>query len=211
MNKYYLISFVLMAIAFVCGFYLYPTMPQLMPSHWGIDGKVDGYADKIFGLFLMPIMGFFLLLLLAWFPKADPKQENVKYNQKYYEKVVFIIILFLFYIYCLTITAALGYRPDIPRYVTIALGFMFYYIGVQMENIKPNWFFGIRTPWTIHDDEIWKKTHKKGGKFFGIFGITMVILGIWKPETAFYFLMICIVSLVFWSFAYPYKEWKKNH
>ncbi len=211
MNKYYLISFALVAIAFACGFYLYPTMPQSMPSHWGIDGQVDDYADKTFGLFLMPFIGLCLLLLFAWFPKADPKQENVKYNQKYYEKVVFITILFFFYIYCLTITAALGYRPDIPRYISIALGFMFYYIGVQMENIKPNWFFGIRTPWTIHDDEIWKKTHKKGGKLFGIIGAAMIVLGIWKPAIAFYALLGLTFALLVWSIAYPYKEWRKNH
>ena len=35
-----------------------------------------------------------------------------------------------------------------------------------MKNVKPNYFFGIRTPWTLANDEVWRKTHLLSSKIW---------------------------------------------
>ncbi len=210
MNKYYFASFALIIIAGIMGLYFYPQMPAIMPSHWNIAGEIDGYTPKSTALFLMPILSVLMLLLFMWFPKADPKQENVAHNQPYYEKVVLLIIAFLFYIYCLTLLASLGYKFDMGKVMVPGLGILFFAIGKQMENIKPNWFFGIRTPWTIHSPEIWEKTHRIGSRLFQALGIVLFCFGMIWPIISFNLLMVFIIALLVWSFAYPYLLWKRT-
>ncbi len=43
-----------------------------------------------------------------------------------------------------------------------------------MRSFRPNYFVGIRTPWTLENETVWKKTHEFGGKLFfynGLIGI----------------------------------------
>jgi len=210
MNKFYTASLIIIALAIGIGIYLYPNMPAQMPSHWNIAGEIDGYSSKTTALFIMPIISIIMLLLMMWFPKADPKQENIAYNKPFYERVVFAIILFLFLINCLTLLVSLGYEIKVTSVIVPALGLLFFFIGKQMENIKPNWFFGIRTPWTIHSPEIWEKTHKIGSKIFRAFGIVLFCFGFLYPVLSFAILIAFIITILIWSFAYPYILWKNK-
>ncbi|HNZ84001.1 MAG TPA: SdpI family protein [Candidatus Pacearchaeota archaeon] len=210
MNKFYTASLIIIALAIGMGIYLYPVMPDLMPSHWNVAGEIDGYMPKTSALFIMPIISLIMLLLMMWFPKADPKQENIAHNKPFYEKVVFAIVLFFFLINCLTLAVSLGYKIKITSVMVPALGLLFFFIGKQMENIKPNWFFGIRTPWTIHNEEIWEKTNKMGSKLFRAFGILLFCLGFAYPVLSFSILIAFAITLLIWSFVYPYILWKNK-
>ena len=210
MNNYYLISFILILVSVAIGCYLYPTMPDIMPSHWNVAGEIDGYMPKMGALFIMPLVSIIMLLLMMWLPKADPKQENIAHNKPFYEKVVFAIVLFFFLTNCLTLAVSLGYKIKITSVMVPALGLLFFFIGKQMENIKSNWFFGIRNPWTIHDDEIWEKTNKAGSKLFKACGILLFCLGFFYPVISFSILITFAIMLLIWSFVYPYILWKNK-
>ena len=209
MDKYYIASFLLILAAVLAGFLLYPQMPSLMPNHWNAAGQVDAYAPKESALFVMPIIGFLMLLLFMWLPKADPKQDNVAFNKPYYQKVVFAIILFLFYIYGLTIANAAGFSFNMTQFLIPGMGFMFFILGKQMECIKPNWFFGIRVPWTIANDEVWYKTHRIGAKIFKAFGILMIGVGLAMPGYVSGLMMAFVIALLVFCFIYPYLLWRK--
>ena len=86
-----------------------------------------------------------------------------------------------------------------------ALGILFYYCGVLIENAKRNWFIGIRTPWTLSSDSVWEKTHKIGGKLFKIAGI-IALFGIFFPNYTFLFVLIPVVSVAIYTAAYSYFE-----
>lgn len=217
MSKTKIFALLLVLISLAVSFWLYPQVPNILPSHWGADGKINGYSNKETAIFLFPAILALIYLLFSWLPKADPKQENSAFNQKYLDRVILALMVFLFVINMATFGIYLGYAFNYADLMLPMLGILFAFIGKNMENIKPNWFFGIRTPWTINDEEIWAKTHKLGSKMFFGFGVSLFVIwglswfGLFGREIAFSLFLGEMIAVVVWSFVYPYQLWKAKH
>jgi len=87
-------------------------MPDEMASHWNFKGEVDDYLPKFWGLFLMPIISLGLFLLFLLIPKIDPLKANIEKFRKYFDGFMVLMMVFLFYIYLLSIIWNLGKRFD---------------------------------------------------------------------------------------------------
>jgi len=209
MKKNNIIIILIILISFFIGVYFYPQMPDEMASHWNIKGEVDDYMLKFWGLFLMPIISLGLFLLFILIPKIDPLKDNIEKFRKYFDAFIVLIIVFLFYIYLLSIFWNLGFRFDMGRLMVPALGILFYYCGILVENAKRNWFIGIRTPWTLSNEKVWEKTHKIGGKLFKIAGL-IAFLGIFFPNYSFYFILVPVLLVAVYTIAYSYSEYQKE-
>ena len=209
MRKSRIIILLIILISFAVGIYLYPLFPDTMASHWNVQGQVDGYMSKFWGAFLMPFIVVGLFLLFIVIPKIDPLKENIEKFRKYYETFIVAIILFLFYLYILTLLWNLGVRFDMNRFLIPAFGILFYCAGILVENAKRNWFIGIRTPWTLSSEVVWEKTHKIGGKLFKIAGI-IALLGIFIPQYTFFLVMIPVLSFSLYVIVYSYFEYQKE-
>jgi len=209
MRKSRVIVLLIILISFAVGIYLYPLLPEVMASHWSIQGQVNGYMSKFWGVFLMPfiLLGMFLLFIVI--PKIDPLKDNIEKFRNYYETFIAAITFFLFYIYILTLLWNLGVKFDMNRFLIPGLGILFYYVGILVENAKRNWFIGIRTPWTLSSDVVWEKTHKIGGKLFKAAGI-IALLGIFISEYTFFLIMIPVLSFSFYVIVYSYFEYQKE-
>lgn len=196
-------------ISFIVGIYFYHLMPEKMASHWDIQGKVNGYTSKFWGLFLMPIISIGLFLLFILIPKIDPLKENIKKFENFFDSFVSVIILFLFFLYLLTVAWNFGFRFNFTQLLAPAFSFLFYYTGILIENAKRNWFIGIRTPWTLSSDKVWDETHRLGGKLFKITG-AIVFLGIFFPTYAIFLLIFPIILVSLYLVFYSYFEYKKE-
>lgn len=184
-------------------------MPDLVASHWDINGKVNGYMSKFWGVFIMPITSILILTILLIVPKLDPLKKNIEEFKKYFYKFIFILIVFLFYLHLLTLAWNLGYEYNMNRFIAPAFGILYFYIGVLMENSKQNWFIGIRTPWTLSNKKVWDKTHKVSGKVFK-FGALLISLGIFLPNLFFAFMLVATLVFVIFSFGYSYYLYSKE-
>ena len=209
MNKSYLISFLFVVAMFGLGYWLQPTLPAQLPSHWNIAGEVDAYASKDFVVFQIPTFVLCILILLMWLPTTDPKHENVKHNQPYYNQLVLMMTFFFFSLHAYTIAWAYGFRMNVGQFMSVLIGLLFVVIGAALNNIKQNWFFGIRTPWTISNEMIWEKTHKVAGNLFKAAGILVAGFSLYDPVKSFQIMMAMIIAIVTWSIVYPYILWKK--
>lgn len=206
-NKIVIIGIIL--ISFIVAIYFYPQMPEKMASHWNIQGEVDGYMSRFWGLFLMPIISIGLLILFVLIPKIDPLKKNIEKFRKHFDGFIVLMTIFLFYIYLLTVFWNVGIRFNMGRFVMPAMGILFYYVGILVENTKRNWSIGIRTPWTLSSDVVWGKTHKIGGKLFKIAGI-IIFLGIFFPKYAVFFILVPTILIVVCPIAYSYFEYQKE-
>jgi len=209
MKKTKIIIFLIIALSFVVGFYFYSQMPEIMASHWNAEGKVDGYISKFWGLFLMPIISLAMALLLLLVPKIDPLKENIQKFRKYFDGVIVAIILFLFYLYLLTIFWNLGFRFNMIYAIIPPLAILFYCVGIMVENAKRNWFAGIRTPWTLSSEAVWDKTHKIGGKLFKIAAL-IALFGIFFGKYAIFFVIGPVILVAIYTFIYSYFEYQKE-
>lgn len=210
LNKINLVPIFIILLSFAFGFYFYfyPQMPSQIASHWGINGEVDGYMSKFWGLFLMPILSVFLYFLFLFLPKTDPYKKNFKEFKKYYEFFVVIIISFLFYIYLLTIFWNLGFRFNMIQFISPGIAFIFYFAGTLMSKTKQNWFVGIRTPWTLSNEKVWVKTHQLGAQLFKACAF-ISLFSLVLPNQSIFFIIFPIIFSSIFLFIYSYWEYKK--
>ena len=92
-----------MLASFAAGVYMYPQVPDRMPSHWNAAGQVDGYMPKLLSLFLIPFGSLVMLGLFLLIPRVDPLRKNIEGFRGYYDGFVVLFTSYLLYIQCLSI------------------------------------------------------------------------------------------------------------
>ncbi len=207
MNRFFIFAIIL--TSFLLAFFFYPQMPALMASHWNINGEVDGYMGKTWALFLMPTLSLFMTILFLVIPKIDPLKENIKKFKNYFDGFIVLILLFLFYLYLLTIFWNLGIRFNLINLLVPAFGILFYYCGVLIEKAQRNWSIGIRTPWTLSSDRVWQKTHELGGRLFKICGL-ISLLGFFFQKIAFFLVVVPVLLVTIYTYIYSYLQFQKE-
>lgn len=200
---------VLIILSFIVALYFYPIMPSQIATHWGVDNQPNGYSSKAFGLFFMPVLSMFLFFLFINLPKIDPYKKNFNQFKNYFENFINLIFSFLFYIYLISILWNLNFRFNMIQVLSPAFAVLFYYAGVLMAHAKRNWFVGIRTPWTMSNVTVWNKTHKIGAKLFKLVAL-LSLLSLPFPQYSLFFIVIPVIFVTIFVFAYSYIEFKKT-
>jgi uncharacterized membrane protein len=190
-----LLPALLVLAAVISSFYFYSHFPEQVPIHWNVKGEVDNYGSRAFGAFFFPgiIIGMYFLFLAI--PYLDPKKDRYQQFRKVYHIFKTILVGFMVVIYFLSSLSSLGYQIPINVWMPILVGILFIILGNYMAKIKPNWFMGIRTPWTLSSEEVWNKTHRLGGKAFIAGGLIMAVLG-FTPASFFMPLFITLMVIV---------------
>jgi uncharacterized membrane protein len=201
-------AILLILISFVVGAYVYPILPVQVASHWGLSGQPNGYMPGLFGAFLMPVIMIFLLALFIIIPVIDPLRANIMTFKGYYYGFILALTAFFFIIYLQMVLWNLGTQISFSLSLPILLGCLFFFIGIVFEKTKRNWFFGIRTPWTVSSDEVWDKTHRLGGKVFKVLGVLMV-LTVFLPAYEIIVLIGLVVAAAVGLILYSYVEYTK--
>jgi uncharacterized membrane protein len=164
---------------------------------------------KFWGMFLLPTIMLVCYLIFLIIPRLDPKKENIRKFEKYYDLFILTFIFFFAYIYSLFIFWNLGYHFILIQFMAPALALLFYVVGVMITHAEPNWTIGIRTPWTLSSEEVWYKTHKLGGKLFKVTAV-ISLLGIFLPQYAIYFIFIPVIAAAIYLVLYSYLEYRKK-
>ncbi|SMB81511.1 Uncharacterized membrane protein [Desulfonispora thiosulfatigenes DSM 11270] len=207
-------SIMLLIIPFIIGIILYPSLPDQMPTHWNFKGEVDQYSSRNFGTFFFPALNVFMYLTLLLAPKLDPKKENYEKFATSYKFIRVTLLVFLVFMYILTLYASLGYKVDMGLWISVGVSLLFIGLGNVLGRVRHNYFVGIRLPWTLANEKVWKKTHYVGSKAMvagGVFSLLGVILT--TDVYRFIFLMVGIfVPLIFVSiYSYVYYKKLKNN
>ncbi len=208
-NWIYFAIFCLLATSFTVAIYYYHLMPTFMASHWNINGVADNFSPKFWGLFLMPLISALVVALLIFLPKIDPLKANIEKFSKYYQGLILLIMIFLFYLYLLTIAWNLGNQFNFIRFLSPAFAVLLFGVGVILPKTKRNWFMGIRTPWTLTSDTNWEKTHNVGGALFKVSAF-IAFLGVVLPKIAISLLLIPLLASIIYIFYYSYTLSQKE-
>lgn len=196
-------AWAILAIVFLGTLIAFPSLPPVMATHFGVDGRVNGTMNSLLGAFILPIIMLLVLLLFVAIPRIDPLRVNIQQFRRQYDTFVALLMLFFAVIQATVISRNLGSTLD-PMYVILpAVGILIFYVGTILPKTRRNWFIGIRTPWTISSDHVWQKTHELGGRLFQALGI-IIILGVLAPNYALWIilvpLIIIAVGLIFYSY-----------
>ena len=199
-------------IAFVL---LLPTMPDQLPTHWGISGAVDDWNDKevSIGLAFMPLIMTGLMFVV---PRIDPKRHNFERFSGIYRTFTTAICLLMIATTWIGPLTAWGYLSPDGGLINTALfgifGLLFIGLGNYLPRVRPNFTFGIRTPWTLASEEVWRRTHRASGPVFIAAGIAMVIAALFATtlhEVAFAVMLVSILGATVFAGVYSYLAWRK--
>ncbi|MEO0144446.1 MAG: SdpI family protein [candidate division WOR-3 bacterium] len=209
MKHFEIIILLIPLISFIIGVFFYPYMPEKIEIHWNTNFQVDQYVSKFWGLFSLPITLLLLSFLFIIIPKVDPLRENYKKFEKYYKGFCFLILIFLFLTYLWLIAWNIGIRIiSLSAFLSISLGIISFYLGILLENVKQNWFIGIRTPWTLSNEKVWDKTNKTAGKLFK-FSSIIIFLGVIFPKYLIFLIVILAILISVYSIIYSYLLYQK--
>lgn len=164
----------LLAVTSVLSVIFYARFPDRIASHWDFAGQVNGYSGKFFGSFGLAFILAGLYLLFMIFPYLDPRKDRYGEFIPTFRSMKNLILTVLFLIYIATGIYNLGYPVNMSLFVPLMIGGLMIAIGNMMGKLKPNWFMGIRTPWTLSSDTVWNKTHRMGGYLFALFGLIII-------------------------------------
>jgi len=201
---------VLIIAAVAASIFYYPQLPASMPTHWSASGEPNGYSSRLWGAWMLPLIMASVWLILRAIPHIDPRKANYEKFSGMYDALVILILAFMLLIHVVVLIAATGTPIRMDRIILPSVGVFMAIMGLLLPKAHPNWFVGIRTPWTLTSDLSWERTHKVGGRLFVILGLLMVVSTFLMPEIAIWILVATALAITIFLFAYSYQVWKED-
>lgn len=172
-RKFILLNTMIVLFGFISSLLLYSSLPDIMAIHWNIEGNIDRYAAKYFTLFLIPLLMAALFLLLFIITKVKKTHSNIARFSEAYGYISCAILIFMAYVHVVLITANLENDFNSFKYMISGMALLFVFIGNLLPKIKTNMAMGIRTPWTLNNENVWFHTHRFAGKL--VVGVSLFV------------------------------------
>jgi uncharacterized membrane protein len=186
---------VVTALAAAVSVWAYPRLPETVATHWNLQGTPDGYSSRLWAVAMMPLLTLGLTGLFNVLPKVDPRRENYAKFLDSYWLIANAVLVFTGVADALILANGLGYTVQVDRLLPLGVGLLFAFLGNYLTRVEPNWFVGIRTPWTLSSDAVWRKTHRTAGWLFVVGGL-VIAAGAFAPRGVFLPLFVATIVLV---------------
>ncbi|PHS26986.1 MAG: hypothetical protein COA84_04860 [Robiginitomaculum sp.] len=188
-------------------------------THWNINGQVDGTSNRAVILWLMPGIAAGIAALIAILPRIDPRGRNLLRSSTAYLVIWIGALLILATGHAIMVLNAtkmfdladVSHGPGLLRWMSLLTGGLFTAMGAVMGKIRPNWFMGVRTPWTLSSDLSWDKTHRLAGWLFMLTGMaTFFTALVLIPRWALVVLIGGIALTILIALPYSWLVWKND-
>ncbi len=203
-----IISSLITLLPIVAGVILWDKLPDMVPSHWGPTGEVDGYSSKGFFVFGLPLLMLGLNILGTIATGLDPKNKN--HEGKPLILVYAIIPALSILLSVATYFAAFQLPIPVLNMVSAAFGLMFVIIGNYLPKCKPSYTIGIKISWTLNSEKNWVATHRMAGKLWVIAGILIMLTALLPAKLIVWFVIPILLASVVIPFVYSYNYYKKH-
>lgn len=208
------LALLLIAAPLVYAAYVYPNLPDTIPTHFNISGEADAYGgkDSIFlGPGIMAVVGLFVFVLLSNIKSFDPKRYKAV-DDGLYKKFALFTVAFLSMISFIIIFSASNHSIDIGKLLLPAVGLAFAGFGWYMPKLHQNYFAGFKLPWTLENEDNWNETHKLAGKIWKYGGLAQAIAALLLPNIAGFivFFSITLIMVVVPS-VFSYRMFKRGN
>ncbi len=172
-KKRMVVSTLACMLPMLLGVIMYTRLPEQLPTHWNVQGEIDGYSSKNFALFGLPFILVVVNIICQFAILADPKREN--YSGKLQSLVIWMLPVLSLMIQIITIVVGLGHKLDVTAILTLFVGVLLIAMGNYLPKCKQNYTIGYKLPWTLDDEENWNKTHRLAGWLMVVSGILVII------------------------------------
>ena len=198
------------AIAVAASIYVYPHLPDRVPTHYDIRGVPNDYGPKWIATALFPAMLLVLWGIMRGLPKIDPRRANYARMESTYDLVVNLVLTMITALHLIFLRGAMAGGAPLIRLIPAVIGVSFIVMGNVMPRARPNWWFGIRTPWTLSNDRVWERTHRVGGYVMAATGVLAIMAAFFSNPFAILALAVIGIAMSVWLMAYSYYAWKQE-
>ena len=202
-------SILLTVVSLLLSLTVFSSLPEQIPAHWNVHGTVDRFAPKL-TVFIFPGIIFLITILFQFMRRTDPNSDNYDKFQREYHRYTFVIGLVFFAVQIMTIAAAFRMDFNVNLIFCLGIGSLFIFIGNLLPKTKHNYFIGIRTPWTLADEQNWFRTHRLAGKIWVLGGLIVALTAL-APESFQVPVFLTILAvMVVTPFVYSYTDFRKK-
>jgi uncharacterized membrane protein len=191
------------------GALLYNQLPDRVPSHWNFRGEIDAYSNRFWGAFGIPLLNAGIYVMMLVLPLVDPRRENYQKFAGAYRVFRMVFVVFMTGVYLLVIASAFGARIPVDRAMMAGISVLFLVLGNYMGQIRHNYFVGIKTPWTLANEEVWQKTHRLGGRLWVAAGVIGLVASLFGGTMGGILLGIALGAATIIPMAFSYVEFKR--
>jgi uncharacterized membrane protein len=216
-RPYWIIAVLLTVAAWLLAAWFYPSLPQRIPIHWNLQGKVDGWGDKTWATFMMPGAMVIFLIFFAFLPALSPRRFEVDTFRTTYLYIMVLTTALFFYLNGIILLATWQEVREGPKFMDLdraLIGGIFLFfalMGNVMGKVRKNFYIGIRVPWTLASDRVWNDTHRLAAWVMvamGLIGFMLVLAGV-PPVWALGLLLGSLLIPVVYSFVH-YKALERR-
>jgi len=203
----YWLAMTLVAATFATSAALYPGLPAIIPTHRNAAGVIDGWMPKSRGAFVAPVGSLVILAFLILIEPIQIQEEADDLKVRYYPTIVAGVAGLNFFVNFWVLTAGIGWHRALPSHLAIGVGFLLVVLGNSLGKVSQNGVVGIRTPWTLGDQEVWARTNRVGGWLVVLAGVVMGTSGFGglglRPG------LIALGAAAVVSVGYSYVAWRR--
>jgi len=200
----------ILLVPFIYAFAIWNRVPEQVPTHFDMNGKPNDYSGKMFALLLLPVMNVAIYFLLYFVPRIDPRKNNYSTFGNSYQNIRMIIHLFFVGIFIFVTETSRNGQPLKLNILFAGILLFLALLGNYLRTVRSNFFVGIRTPWTLSNDIVWRKTHELGGRIWLYSGIVLAIVVYFLPQGAATIVMFSgVFIMVMIPVVYSYLEYRK--
>lgn len=192
-KKTIIISAIVAILPMLIGISLWNRMPERVATHWGLDNTANGWSSRLFAVYGLPFLLFFIHIFLIFILLNDPKKANISSRLM---NLIFWIIPIISWFCCMSIyLTAIGKTVNIGTVANIIIGCIFIMIGDYLPKSKQSYTVGFRLPWTLNSTENWNHTSRIAGKVWILGGI-ISLLNTYFKSTGLIFILLAMMMLV---------------
>jgi len=202
-TELFILIIIIIPVAYLLA--IWAELPEEVPMHWNAKGQIDRYGSKneLVGLLLM--LNLPLYFILKYAPKIDPKK---KISESQLAGLRLVMHLFMSTLALFILYSTKQAEMSSPFGIISLVGLLFTGLGWYFTKLKPNYFIGIRTPWTLESEEVWTRTHKASAPVWMIGGIFMAIALLIVKSASVYIVLGTTLLLTIYSVGYSWWAFK---
>lgn len=210
-----LFPLLIMSVPWIYLSFIWKDLPQTIPTHFGIEGTPDKFGNKheiVVAPIIMTVVGLFIYFLLQNIHKIDPKKKYSSTTSAIMSKIALVVVVLLAAVTVFVLYWTVkGKVEGIPLFFC-ALSLFFAYMGNLMHSVKPNYFVGYRVPWTLENEENWKKTHRLASKVWFGGGIALAIFSLLATQEVLLFIVFFAGTMLMTIIpgVYSYRLFKRS-
>lgn len=173
--KVLLLTSVIILLPVLAGMVMWDQLPDRMPTHWNMQGEIDGWSSKPFAVFGLSLLMLGVQWLCVFATGMDPKRDS--HSEKILHLVFWIIPVLSVVLYTLTYMAALGREVRMETVMPVLIGLLLTLVGNYLPKCRQNYTIGIKIPWTLNSEENWNRTHRFAGRLWVVCGFVVMFTG----------------------------------